>query len=76
MTLAPITHQPGVLIFHPLGTLQVSQRAIPLDLTLDKAAYASGETLKARLSPRFSGTATVAVVRTPVIPPAPLRRRG
>lgn len=36
VTLAPITHQPGVLIFHPLGTLQVSQRAIPLDLTLDK----------------------------------------
>jgi uncharacterized protein YfaS (alpha-2-macroglobulin family) len=33
-----------------------------LDLTLDKAAYAAGETLKARLSPRFSGTATVAVV--------------
>ncbi|MGY2051997.1 alpha-2-macroglobulin family protein [Methylobacterium sp. JK268] len=33
-----------------------------LDLTLDKAAYASGDTLKARLNPRFSGTATVAVV--------------
>ncbi|WP_018262815.1 alpha-2-macroglobulin family protein [Methylobacterium sp. WSM2598] len=33
-----------------------------LDLTLDKAAYASGETLKARFAPRFAGTATVAVV--------------
>ncbi|ACL56726.1 alpha-2-macroglobulin [Methylobacterium nodulans] len=33
-----------------------------LDLTLDKGAYASGESLKARLAPRFAGTATVAVV--------------
>ncbi|KAA2241032.1 alpha-2-macroglobulin family protein [Salinarimonas soli] len=33
-----------------------------LDMSLDKAAYASGEALKARLSPRFAGTATLAVV--------------
>ncbi|KMO28912.1 alpha-2-macroglobulin family protein [Methylobacterium aquaticum] len=33
-----------------------------LDLTLDRGAYASGDTLKARLRPRFAGTATVAVV--------------
>ncbi|SFU85477.1 hypothetical protein SAMN02799631_02714 [Methylobacterium sp. 174MFSha1.1] len=33
-----------------------------LDLTLDRDAYASGETLKANLRPRFAGTATVAVV--------------
>ncbi|MFH6781836.1 MULTISPECIES: alpha-2-macroglobulin family protein [Methylobacterium] len=33
-----------------------------LDLTLDRDAYASGDTLRARLRPRFSGTATVAVV--------------
>ncbi|TNC14382.1 alpha-2-macroglobulin family protein [Methylobacterium terricola] len=33
-----------------------------LDLALDREAYASGETLRARLRPRFAGTATVAVV--------------
>ncbi|PIK68906.1 alpha-2-macroglobulin, partial [Methylobacterium frigidaeris] len=33
-----------------------------LDLTLDRDAYASGDTLKASLRPRFAGTATVAVV--------------
>ncbi|WP_375453409.1 alpha-2-macroglobulin [uncultured Methylobacterium sp.] len=33
-----------------------------LDLTLDKAAYAAGDTLRARLNPTFRGTATVAVV--------------
>ncbi|MGV7031780.1 alpha-2-macroglobulin family protein [Methylobacterium symbioticum] len=33
-----------------------------LDLTLDKAAYASGETLRARLAPKFRGRATLAVV--------------
>ncbi|TGD94849.1 MG2 domain-containing protein [Methylobacterium nonmethylotrophicum] len=33
-----------------------------LDLTLDRNAYASGETLRAQLRPRFAGTATVAVV--------------
>lgn len=33
-----------------------------LDMTLDKASYASGETIVARLSPRFAGTATLAVV--------------
>ena len=33
-----------------------------LDLTLDKAAYSAGETLRARLNPKFKGTATLAVV--------------
>ncbi|GJD49818.1 Alpha-2-macroglobulin [Methylobacterium crusticola] len=33
-----------------------------LDVTLDRAAFASGDVLKARLQPRFAGTATVAVV--------------
>lgn len=33
-----------------------------LDLTLDKASYAAGETLRAHLRPRFAGKATVAVV--------------
>ena len=33
-----------------------------LDLTLDKAAYAAGDTLKARVNPRFAGRATLAVV--------------
>ncbi|WP_336488024.1 alpha-2-macroglobulin family protein [Methylobacterium nigriterrae] len=33
-----------------------------LDLTLDKAAYAGGETLRARIAPKFRGTATLAVV--------------
>ena len=33
-----------------------------LDLTLDKAAYSSGETLRARIAPKFKGTATIAVV--------------
>ncbi len=33
-----------------------------LDMTLDKSAYAAGDTLTARLSPRFAGTATLAVV--------------
>jgi uncharacterized protein YfaS (alpha-2-macroglobulin family) len=33
-----------------------------LDMTLDKASYASGETIVARLSPRFAGVATLAVV--------------
>lgn len=33
-----------------------------LDVALDKTAYGSGETLSAHLKPRFSGTATVAVV--------------
>ncbi|KMO41465.1 alpha-2-macroglobulin [Methylobacterium variabile] len=33
-----------------------------LDLTLDRDAYATGDTLRARLRPRFAGTATVAVV--------------
>jgi uncharacterized protein YfaS (alpha-2-macroglobulin family) len=33
-----------------------------LDLTLDTAAYASGERLKARLAPKFAGTATLAIV--------------
>ncbi|KMO20476.1 alpha-2-macroglobulin family protein [Methylobacterium platani] len=33
-----------------------------LDLTLDRDAYAGGETMRARLRPRFAGTATVAVV--------------
>ncbi|HYF53858.1 MAG TPA: alpha-2-macroglobulin family protein, partial [Salinarimonas sp.] len=33
-----------------------------LDMTLDKAAYVSGDALQARLSPRFAGTATLAVV--------------
>jgi len=33
-----------------------------LDLTLDKGAYAAGETLRARLRPPFAGTATLAVV--------------
>ncbi len=33
-----------------------------LDLTLDKAAYAAGERLRAHLQPRFAGKATLAVV--------------
>ncbi|WP_375409381.1 alpha-2-macroglobulin [uncultured Methylobacterium sp.] len=33
-----------------------------LDLRLDKAAYAAGETMRVRLQPKFSGTATLAVV--------------
>ena len=33
-----------------------------LDLTLDKAAYASGETMRVRLAPKFRGRATLAVV--------------
>ncbi|SFG44527.1 hypothetical protein SAMN05192565_103189 [Methylobacterium gossipiicola] len=33
-----------------------------LDLRLDKPAYAAGETLRARLQPRFAGQATLAVV--------------
>ncbi|MCJ2045449.1 alpha-2-macroglobulin family protein [Methylobacterium sp. J-078] len=33
-----------------------------LDLRLDKAAYAAGETLHARLQPKFKGQATLAVV--------------
>ena len=33
-----------------------------LDLRLDKGAYAAGETLRARLQPRFKGQATLAVV--------------
>ncbi|UMY18583.1 alpha-2-macroglobulin family protein [Methylobacterium organophilum] len=33
-----------------------------LDLTLDKAAYATGERLRARLQPKFAGSATLAVV--------------
>lgn len=33
-----------------------------LDLTLDKAAYAAGEKLRAHLKPKFAGTATLAVV--------------
>jgi uncharacterized protein YfaS (alpha-2-macroglobulin family) len=33
-----------------------------LDLTLDKGAYAAGETLRARIAPKFKGTATLAVV--------------
>ena len=33
-----------------------------LDLRLDKAAYATGETLHARLQPKFKGQATLAVV--------------
>ncbi|WP_430912895.1 MG2 domain-containing protein [Methylobacterium sp. sgz302541] len=33
-----------------------------LDLTLDKASYAAGETLRARIAPKFKGTATLAVI--------------
>ncbi|MER2268060.1 alpha-2-macroglobulin family protein [Methylobacterium oxalidis] len=33
-----------------------------LDLTLDKASYAGGESLRARLAPKFKGRATLAVV--------------
>ncbi|KQO85005.1 alpha-2-macroglobulin [Methylobacterium sp. Leaf90] len=33
-----------------------------LDLTLDKSAYAAGERLRARLTPKFAGTATLAIV--------------
>ena len=33
-----------------------------LDVALDKAAYADGESLQLRLSPRFAGKATLAVV--------------
>jgi len=33
-----------------------------LDVALDKAAYADGESLRVRLSPRFAGKATLAVV--------------
>ncbi|MFD0937981.1 alpha-2-macroglobulin, partial [Methylobacterium trifolii] len=33
-----------------------------LDLTLDKAAYGAGETLRARIAPKFKGGATLAVV--------------
>ncbi len=33
-----------------------------LDLTIDKGAYAAGDTLRARLNPRFRGRATLAVV--------------
>jgi uncharacterized protein YfaS (alpha-2-macroglobulin family) len=33
-----------------------------LDMTLDKASYGAGETIQARLSPRFAGKATLAVV--------------
>ncbi|WP_298967050.1 alpha-2-macroglobulin [uncultured Methylobacterium sp.] len=33
-----------------------------LDLTLDKAAFAAGDTLRAQIKSRFAGTATVAVV--------------
>ncbi|WP_375465343.1 alpha-2-macroglobulin [uncultured Methylobacterium sp.] len=33
-----------------------------LALTLDKAAYAAGDTLQARIDPKFRGTATLAVV--------------
>ena len=33
-----------------------------LDMTLDKASYGAGDTLQARLAPRFAGKATLAVV--------------
>ncbi len=33
-----------------------------LDLSLDKGAYASGERLRAKITPKFAGTATLAVV--------------
>ena len=33
-----------------------------LDVTLDKAAYADGETMQVRLAPRFAGKATIAVI--------------
>jgi uncharacterized protein YfaS (alpha-2-macroglobulin family) len=33
-----------------------------LDVALDKAAYANGETMQVRLSPRFAGKATLAVI--------------
>jgi len=33
-----------------------------LEVKLDKPAYAAGEAIKARLSPRFAGTATLAVI--------------
>jgi uncharacterized protein YfaS (alpha-2-macroglobulin family) len=33
-----------------------------LDVSLDKAAYADGETMQVRLAPRFAGKATIAVI--------------
>jgi uncharacterized protein YfaS (alpha-2-macroglobulin family) len=33
-----------------------------LDVTLDKAAYAAGETMNLRIAPRFAGQATIAIV--------------
>ena len=33
-----------------------------LDMSLDKASYGAGETIRARLDPRFAGKATLAVV--------------
>ncbi len=36
VTLRPLPPDPATLVFHPLGTLRISQRAIPLDLTIQK----------------------------------------
>jgi hypothetical protein len=36
VSLRKLDEMPGNLVLHPLGALRVSQKAIPLDLTLDK----------------------------------------
>ncbi len=38
-----------------------------LDVALDKAAYADGETARVRIAPRFSGKATIAIVTDRVV---------
>ncbi|GJD94165.1 alpha-2-macroglobulin family protein [Methylobacterium iners] len=44
------------------GGAQTAEVPDILDLRLDKPTYAAGETLRARIQPRFAGTATLAVV--------------
>jgi hypothetical protein len=44
------------------GGAQTAEAPDLLDLTLDKAAYAAGDTLRAKLSPKFRGQASLMVV--------------
>ena len=44
------------------GGSETAQAPDLLDLTLDKASYSAGDTLRAKLSPKFKGQASIAIV--------------
>lgn len=69
VTLRKIDPAETALVLHPVGTLRVSQRAVPLDLTIDKVGnQAAGDANRFRLDVSSAGLVKTGSLQEPFAP--------